>query len=110
MKESEIKRILGQRVKSYRQNAALNQADFGAIIGLEQNNLSNIENGKSFPHIKTLCTMIEKTNADPEFLLGFLRDDHQKYDSLDLAIFNLLIDLPKDTKKHFRDLLLSLRK
>lgn len=110
MDESQMKYELGLRIKSYRKDKKLTQEDLTAIIGLEQSNLSNIETGKSFPEFFTFCSFINNTNVEPNYLLDFLRSDKTSYNSLDFEIINLLIKMPNETKKHFRDFLIALQK
>ena len=53
------KKEFGLRVKSYRNSRNLTQEQFCSLTDLEQANLSNIENGKTYPGFMTICTMIE---------------------------------------------------
>lgn len=110
MDEVQIKTELGLRIKSFRNEKNLSQEKFSNLICLEQSNLSNIENGKNLPDITTLCSIISKGGVSPEYLLGFLRDNNVKYDSLDFAILRLIIDLPNASKEHLKNFLLSLPK
>lgn len=80
------------------------------MLGMEQANLSKIENGKSFPDITTLCTIIEKTTVSADFLLGFLKKDYEKQTSIDEEIFNLIINLPDEVKVNLKNLLCSIKK
>ena len=62
------KKEFGLRVKSYRNSRNLTQEQFCSLTDLEQANLSNIENGKTYPGFMTICTMIEKGGIEPDFL------------------------------------------
>lgn len=111
MDEATIKTELGLRIRSYRNQKNLSQEKFCNLIGLDQPNFSNIENGKALPAITTLCSIIHKGGVDPNYLLGFLREeDNVKYDSVDFAILRLIIDLPDASKEHLKNFLLSLPK
>ena len=68
------------------------QEPFCSIIELEQPNLSNIETGKTLPDFKTICTIIEKTDIEPNFLFDFLKKI-KKYDNIDYEILELLLNL-----------------
>lgn len=110
MDEAQIKTELGLRIRAYRNQKNLSQEKFCNLIGLEQPSLSNIENGKNLPDATTLCSLISKGGIEPDYLLGFLREENAKYDAIDFAILRLIIDLPYTTKEHIKNLLLSLPK
>ena len=110
MDSNEIKAEIGLRIKAYRCQNKLTQEEFSSIIGLEQSNLSNIENGKKFPDITTLCAIIEKNKIEPNYLLGFLNNNTNKFDSIDFEIINLLINLPEKSKIFFKQFLESLNR
>lgn len=105
-----IKQELGLRIKSYRNNKKLTQEQFCSIIELEQPNLSNIETGKTFPDIVTLCAIIQKGGIEPNYLFNFLQTDSIKYSSVDFDIINLLLDLPIESKHKIKDFIEILRK
>lgn len=110
MDENEIKSLIGLKVKSLRTSMNLTQEEFGEIIGLEPANLSNLENGKAYPDIKTLINLISNTDMTPDYILGFLKDgEGEKYTSVDFDILSLLINKPVQTKEFFRDFLKSLK-
>lgn len=104
------KKALGHRIKAYRNNKNYTQEHFCEIIGLEQPNLSNIENGKNFPDIITLFALIESGGIEPNYLLDFLREDNSSYSNLDLEILSLLINLPEKSKIHLKNFLINLKK
>lgn len=109
MEEKLLKKHIGTRIKSFRKQNNLTQNDFCEIINLEQNNLSNIENGKTFPDIKTLFAMIEYGKINPNFLLGFLNDDKDnKYSNIDFELLNSIINLPTRAKESLKEFLKSL--
>ena len=85
------KKEFGLRVKSYRNSRNLTQEQFCSLTDLEQANLSNIENGKTYPGFMTICTMIEKGGIEPDFLFRFLSSNSVKYDTIDYEIMNILV-------------------
>lgn len=99
---SQNKLELGLRIKSYRNQNNLTQEEMSSIIGLEQSNLSNIETGKTFPDMTTLCQIINKANIEPNYLLDFLLREKPHFQSLDLEIVNLLINVPNESKIYFK--------
>lgn len=93
-----LKTQLGKRIKIFRDKKGYTQEQFCEIIDLDQSNLSNIENGKTFPDIVTLHSLIKKAGIEPNFLFGFTDDDNIKYSPLDYEIIDLFKDLPVETK------------
>lgn len=93
-----LKNELGNRIKTFRTKKGYTQDKLCEIIGLEPPNLSNIENGKTFPDIVTLHSLIKKAGIEPNFLFGFTDDDNIKYSPLDYEIIDLFKDLPAETK------------
>lgn len=108
MNVEQTKLILGLKIKSFRVEQKYTQEDLSSILGLEQSNLSKIETGKSFPDITTLCTLINKTKVEPNYLLDFLREDNSKYTSLDFEILNHIINLPREAKENLKKFLINL--
>lgn len=108
MNESQIKKELSLRIKAYRKSQKLSQDNFGALIGFEQKNISRLESGSTLPDTKTICKLIQ-AGIDPNYLFGFLNAKTEKYSSNDFEITNLLINLPEQSKEHFKNFLLSLK-
>lgn len=106
----DIRKLIGLKIKSYRKQKSLSQDTFCSIINLEQKNLSRIENGLALPDTQTLCSLIENTDMEPNYLLGFLNKKGNNYSSIDFEIMELLIKLPEDTKKHLKSFLESYKK
>ena len=92
---SDVKKIIGLKIKSYRKSKKLSQDSFCSIINLEQKNLSRIENGLAFPDTSTVCSLLENTGLEPDYLFGFLNKKDKNYSSIDFEILELLIDLPE---------------
>jgi len=105
-----IKREIGLRIKSYRISKNLTQEQFCSIIELEQPNLSNIENGKTFPDITTLCAIINKSGIEPNYLFNSLYFSKKNTTSLDFDILSLLIDLPTEVKLKVKDFITLIQK
>ena len=99
------KKEFGLRVKSYRNSRNLTQEQFCSLTDLEQANLSNIENGKTYPGFMTICTMIEKGGIEPDFLFRFLGSNSVKYDTIDYEIMNILVTLSEPAKKNIKNIL-----
>ena len=98
------KKEFGLRVKSYRNSRNLTQEQFCSLTDLEQANLSNIENGKTYPGFMTICTMIEKGGIEPDFLFRFLSSN------IDYEIMNILVTLSEPAKKNIKNILEMINK
>ncbi len=110
MDDAGIKAEIGLRIKSYRKSKGYTQEAFCSLVGFEQKNLSNLENGKAYPDIKTLINLISNTDMTPDYILGFLKNgEGEKYTSVDFDILSLLINKPVQTKEFFRDFLKSFK-
>ena len=58
----EFRKCFGENLKNLRKNKGLTQSELAESIGLETHNLNRIENGKSFPQVKTLINIINYFN------------------------------------------------
>ncbi|OGW27900.1 MAG: hypothetical protein A3K09_06655 [Nitrospinae bacterium RIFCSPLOWO2_12_FULL_47_7] len=59
----------GKRLKSWRKSESLTLMKLGALIGISQSSLSELENGKSLPSAGTLRGLCLKTDLDLYWLL-----------------------------------------
>lgn len=100
----QIKKEFGLKIRSFRLNNGYTQEKFCELINLEQPNLSNIENGKNFPDITTLCTLIEKTGIEPNYLFEFINGD-TKLSNIDYEIMNMLLNLSLDEKIKIKNII-----
>lgn len=71
MNEEEFKREFGKNLKALRLERKVTQSEVAEAIGLEPHNLNRIENGKSFPQIKTIIKLINYFNIFPTELFSF---------------------------------------
>ncbi len=104
MNIQKIRKELGSRIKTFRTKRGYTQEQFCEIINLDQSNLSNIENGKTFPDIVTLYSIITNAGIEPDYLFGYTDDDGVKFTPLDYEIFDLIVKLPKDTKMKLKNI------
>lgn len=70
MEELEYKNSLGRKIKQIRNSLNLTQESFCNEINLEISNLSNIENGKSYPSLQTLNKIITTFKIEPNELFN----------------------------------------
>lgn len=59
-----IKEIIGNRIKKYRNDRDMNQDALAKILDISRSTLSAIEKGESFPSTETLINMMIKLNID----------------------------------------------
>ena len=109
MDTARIKTEFGLRLRAFRQSKKHNLEEFGEIIGLNFVNLSNIENGKTYPDFMTLCSIIEKGGASPDYLLDFLKCGEMEYDAEDFKIMKHFLKLTKKQKKALIDFMSEMK-
>lgn len=61
----ELRKCFGENLKSLRKSRRLTQSELAESIGLETHNLNRIENGKSFPQVKTFINIINYFEVFP---------------------------------------------
>lgn len=105
MEVNNLKEQLGNRIKAFRTKKGYTQEQFCEIINLDQSNLSNIENGKTFPDMVTLHSIVNKAGIEPNYLLGYTDNDSIKYTPLDYEIIDLIVKLSKDTKVKLKNII-----
>lgn len=101
MQEVQTKLLLGNKIKQLREYRGFTQEQICDLINLSQPNLSNIENGKSFPAFETFLSLLEVLKVSPNDMLGFLEvyADINIVDDIDKKLFLCLCNLPEKTKK-----------
>lgn len=83
-----------ENLKKLRDEQGMNQADFGASVGVKKTTYSNYETGKTQPTSEFWITVAEKYQVSIDWLMGFSDDPHrvkftapsaleQKYRALD---------------------------
>ena len=77
MEIGEFRECVGNNIKLLRKRKHLTQASVAEAIGIETHNLNRIENGKSFPQIKTLVNIVNffDVNASEIFDITKFKDD-----------------------------------
>lgn len=74
MNNKNTRNILGSRIMQRRRELGIKQSELAEMLGVSDNQISNIENGKSFPKLNnfiSLCNIL-KCNAD-YLLCGVLK-------------------------------------
>lgn len=99
MDSAHIKAELGLRIKNFRTENNLTQEQLSEIIELKPANISNIEKGKTYPGFSTICSLINKANIEPNYLLGFLRPENTPYNSSTLEIMNIITNLTPEQQQ-----------
>jgi len=73
------KNIFGIKVKCIREHRKLSQSKLAEIINITDAALSNLETGKSYPHINTLLSICDALDVSVVFLLSDEKDVFSKY-------------------------------
>ncbi|MCD8023963.1 MAG: helix-turn-helix domain-containing protein [Candidatus Gastranaerophilales bacterium] len=69
----DIRAILGENVKKIRKKNKLSQADFAKKISLQTQAVSQIENGKAYPALKTISKICSEFNLSPACLFSYAK-------------------------------------
>jgi len=71
--------LLGARLKAFRKEMKIKQSVFAGMIGISDDTLSLIEQGRKLPRLETLCAIAERLGKTVRELLDF--DEKPKSDS-----------------------------
>ena len=75
MDEKRIRIIVGSRIMQRRKQLCIKQSELAEKIGVSNNQISNIENGKSFPKLGNFICICKILNCNADyFLSGILKD------------------------------------
>lgn len=75
MDEKRIRIIVGSRIMQRRKQLCIKQSELAEKIGVSNNQISNIENGKSFPKLGNFICICNILNCNADyFLSGILKD------------------------------------
>ena len=67
---------VGVRIMQRRRELGIRQNDFADMVGLSKNQVSNIENGNSYPSIKSFVNICNASGVTPDyFLLGAVKSE-----------------------------------
>lgn len=67
---------LGKRIATCRRDRKILQKSLAQRVGISNNHMSNIENGRTIPSLETFVLICEALNRTPDyFLLGNIRED-----------------------------------
>ena len=88
MDETQVKKLLGQKIKILRNNLNLTQFTLGEYVDIDQRQISLIEAGKSFPSLKTLVRFCEIFHCSMKDL--FMFDNLQSRNILEAELETIL--------------------
>lgn len=99
MLDTEALFILGIRIKELRISLGMNQENFGKVLCVTKQSVSNLENGNILPSIDMLIKIAETYSVSTDYLLGL--NDKRLLDVSDLTneqiahIQNIVDDIRK---------------
>ncbi|MBQ8886193.1 MAG: helix-turn-helix transcriptional regulator [Candidatus Gastranaerophilales bacterium] len=99
MTKSNIKKLFGNKIKTIRKSLNMSQEEFGYLIGLEQDSISKIENGRRFPSPKIIDEISYKLQLDYAQLFDF--KNNEKTLNIDKKIQLEVESLNSNTKEFF---------
>ena len=74
--EQDKKTILGSRIMQRRKQMGMKQSELAEAINVSDNQISNIENGKSFPRLCSFVKICEVLDCNSDyFLSGVIKND-----------------------------------
>ncbi len=100
MTNTDIKKLLGKKIKSLRKSKGLSQLEFAEKIDISLNGLGTIETGKGFLTADTLEKILKVLNIEPTELFSFgnIENEQQLYDSIIRLLDNIKNDREKLSK------------
>lgn len=76
MIDKNCKNILGSRIMQRRKQLGIKQSELAELIGVSDNQISNIENGKSFPRLNSFIKICDTLDCNSDyFLSGIIKKD-----------------------------------
>lgn len=94
-----IKKELGQKIKSLRKKRGLTQERLSEIINISARNLVNIKSGVNFPKAETLEKILKSLNVTTEELFA---NNHIKTNKELLECINFYVDFLKNDNKNLQ--------
>ena len=101
----------GKRVKEIRNTLGLTQDQFGSMIGLKKNSLSQIENGKNSLTQQNIVAICKTWNVDEEWLRtgqGEMFIELNRSDEITRLVNEMLNDKSTDLKQRLVSAILQL--
>jgi len=103
---SEIKKVLGERLKAARERKNLKQNRVAHYLGIHNSTLAKYESGEREPDIETINKLARLYEVSVDYLMGRSEKETKvieksyELDQLDKEIVNIITKMPKDDKKH----------
>lgn len=70
------KNVLGSRIMQRRKQMGIKQSELAELINVSDNQISNIENGKSFPRLNSFIKICDVLDCNSDYLLsGIVRQE-----------------------------------
>jgi transcriptional regulator with XRE-family HTH domain len=88
MKNINIKKLFGLRIKNIRKKRGLTQSKVAEMVGVEPKHISCIESGKSFPSLMLIENLSQVFKVHPKELFEFIEPPTVK--ELKNEVINLL--------------------
>ena len=79
MNETDLKKLLGNKIKKFRNKLGLTQEEFGEKINRTQRQVSLIEVGSSFPNPETLANITNVLNCSLKDLFDFEPQENTEF-------------------------------
>lgn len=100
MNNDKAKMILGMQVRKRRKELCLTKAEIATKIGVSENFLSDIENGKKFPKFDVFINLCDTLNCNANYLIS-----EKQCDSIDERLIQVIESLTAEEQNTFWKLL-----
>ena len=94
MNETELKKLLGNRIRKFRNKIGLSQEELGEKINRTQRQVSLIEVGSSFPNPETLVNITSVLNCSMKDLFDF--EPHEDMMFIKKQLHNIVESAPDE--------------
>lgn len=108
MNEANYKSMLSAKIRHFRKSLGLTQEEFCSAINLEVTNLSNIENGKSYPSLQTMIKIQTVFKIEPNEFWSFVNWEPVDKNPLDMEISQYVKTLSDEMKSHILEIVKNL--
>ena len=100
MNNKNAQNILGSRIMQRRKQLRIKQSELAEMLGVSDNQISNIENGKSFPKLNNFILLCNILNCNADYLLsGILKN------SIDENLIDMIACLSIEEQKTLWELI-----
>lgn len=95
MNEHERNAIIGARIMQRRKRLGMKQSELAELINVSDNQISNIENGRSFPRLNSFIMICSALNCTSDYLISGVM-----HEACDSNIIDMISSLSIEEQKN----------